>query len=174
MRELGIPPNEITYAAAIQACASTGQPAVALKIFDEAQRNIEVNRITYNAILDAVCTSHPTEARELYRRSFSLYGPVEGTENGAPKLDLHNHSEGASETVVRWWLEERVPAMTPEPEQLVFVTGWGRSRSALQDGDLHWRVKDLLAELRVPTLPTKNPGMLLVDAQAWLGQEAYS
>ena len=61
-----------------------------------------------------------------------------------------------------------------DPERLVIVTGWGRSRSALQDGDLHWGVKDLLAELRVPTLPTKNQGMLLVDAQAWLGQEVHS
>merc|ERR1711966_189895 len=173
MRKLGNQPDAFTYAAVIQACASAEQPVTALEIFDEARQNAEVNCITYNAILDAVCTSHPAKGRELYRRGYSLYGSVESTQHGTPKLDLHNHSEGACETAVRWWLKERVPAMTSEPEQLIIVTGWGKSRTALQDSDLRGRVERLLTELGVPTLPTDNPGMLLVDAHTWLGLKAH-
>ena len=172
MRELGVQPDVISYNAVIQACASAGQPIVALKTFDEAQQNGEVNCITYNAILDAVCTSNPAKARELYRRGFSLYGSVESTENGVPMLDLHEHSEGAGETAVRWWLEERVPAMISEPEQLTIVTGWGKSRSALQDSDLRGRVERVLAELGVSTLPVDNKGRFLVNAQVWQRQQA--
>ena len=99
MRKLPIQPNEITYSAAIQACASTGQPIVPLKMFDEAQQNLKVDLATYNSILGVVCTSHPIEALRLYHCSFSLYGAVQSTENGVPMLDLHNHSKGAGEMV---------------------------------------------------------------------------
>merc|ERR1711966_423006 len=174
MRELGNQPDAFTYAAVIQACASAEQPVTALEIFDEARQNAEVNCITYNAILDAVCTSHPAKARELYRRGYSLYGSVESTEHGTPKLDLHSHSEGACETAVRWWLEERVPAMTSEPEQLIIVTGWGKSRSALQDSDLRGRVERVLADLRVPTQPVDNKGRFLVNAQVWRREQTLS
>jgi len=129
---------------------------------------MEVDYITYNAILDAVCTSHPAKARELYSRRRSLYGSVEGTEDGAPKLDLYKHSEGAGETAVRWWLGEKVWAMTDEPERLSIVTRWGKSRSGTQDGDLHGRVERLLTELRVQTLPDNNQGCFVVDAREWL------
>ena len=174
MRRDGITPNVISYTAIIQACASAGQPDEALRIFEEAQRKVEVNRVTYNAILDAVCTSDPAKAHELYSLGRSLYGPVESTENATPKLDLHQHSEGAGETAVRWWLEERVPGMSGELKQVIIVTGWGKSRSAIQDGDLRGRVERLLAELRVPTLPNDNQGRFVVDAQAWRRQQARS
>ena len=164
----GIQPDAIAYTAAIQACASAGQPAEALEIFDEAQRNVTADRFTLNAILDAVCTSHPAKAHALYSCGQCLYGTVESTKNGAPNLDLHEHSEGAGETAVRWWLGERVPAMTTEPEKLIIITGGGKSRSAIQSGDLHRRVERSLAKLNVPMMPVNNLGHLIVDAQAWL------
>merc|ERR1712032_558385 len=108
---------------------------------------------------DAVCASHP-KARELYNRGRSLYGNIERTENGSPVLDLHNHSEGAGETAVRWWLEERVPTMTSKPDKLIIVTGWGKSRRITQDSDLRGRVERVLAELCMTTLPMDNPGQL--------------
>jgi len=165
MRGVGITPNVITYSASIQACASSGQPTIALEIFDEAQQAIEMNVVIYNAILDAVCASYPAKARELYSRGRSLYGKIERTENNVPLLDLHSHSEGAVETAVRWWLEERVPTMTNKPEQLIIVTGWGKSRPVTRDSDLRGRVERLLAELCMKTLPVDNPGRFVVDAQ---------
>ena len=174
MRGVGIKPNVITYNAAIQACASAGQSIQALQMFDEAQQNVKVNIITYNAILDVVCKSYPAKACELYCDGRNLYGAVERTENGNPKLDLHDHSEGAGETAVRWWLEERVPAMTETSERLLIVTGRGKSRSARRNGDLRGRVERVLAELRVPTLPVDNQGRFVVDRQAWRRQQARS
>ena len=100
MRSVDIEPNMFTYAASIQACAYAGQPAEALQIFDEAQTNVTDDVIVYNAILDAVCTSHPVKAREIYCRGLSLRGAVEGIENGVLTLNLHNHSEGAGATAV--------------------------------------------------------------------------
>ena len=160
-------PDVITYNAAIQACATAWQSITALHIFDEARQNVEINIITYNAILDAVCASDPVKARELYLHGRNLYGNVHSIENSNPKLDLHNHSEGAGETAVRWWLEQQAPAMTCESEQLIIVTGWGKSRSAIKNGDLRGSVERLLTDLCVPMLPDSNRGRLVVDAQAW-------
>ena len=61
--------------------------------------------------------------------------------------------------------QERVPQLMPSPERLIIVTGWGRSRSAVQDSDLRGRVESVLADLGVPTLPTDNPGQFIVDAE---------
>jgi|ERR1712194_331928 len=108
------------------------------------------------------------KARELYSRCRSLYGRVERTEGGDPTLDLHNHSEGAGETAVRWWLREQVPSMIGEAKRLIIVTGRGKSRSVTQKGDLRGRVERLLVELGVPMLLENNQGRFVVDAQAWL------
>ena len=122
-----------------------------------------VDIITYNAILDAVCTSQPLKARELYCRGHSLYGAVKGIENGFPKLDLHNHSEGAGETAVLWWLEKQVPATANKAEQLIIVTGWGKSRSVTCCADLRRRVGALLTRLGVPTLSSLNKGRFILS-----------
>merc|ERR1711966_109308 len=161
MCEEGIKPNVVTYTALIQACASAGQSITALEIFEKAQRHVNFNIITYNAILDAICKSHPAKSRQLYCDSRSLYGAVEGIDNGNPTLDLRNHSEGAGETALRWWLQERVPEMTRQPEQLIVITGWGKLRRAIENGDLRGRVEGLLSELRAPTLPSDNQGCFL-------------
>ena len=84
-------------------------------------------------------------------------------------LDLHDHSEGAAETAVRWWLEVRVPTISPPPAQLLIVTGWGKSRPTYRDGDIRGRIVRVLSDLGVPTLPTDNPGLVLVDATTWRG-----
>jgi len=172
MRGEGIRPDVVTYTTLIQACASAGQPLEALKIFEEAQQKVNVNIVIFNAILDAVSKSHPAKSRELYCSARSLYGQVEGIENGNPELNVRCHSEGAGEVAVRWWLEERVPEMTTQPERLIIFTGWGKFRSAIQNSDLHGRIKRLLAELRVPTLPVDNRGCFVVDAQAWRRQQS--
>ena len=167
MRSVGIKLNIVSYNASIQACASAGQPIKALEIFHEVQENATLDHITYNAILDAVCSSHPAKARELYCHGRSLYGAVEGIENGVPTLDLHDHSGGAGATAVAWWLTEQVPELTSEPDQLIIVTGWGKSRRETQYGNLRGRVEALLTELDVPTLPSHNQGRFVVDAQVW-------
>ena len=73
-------------------------------------------------------------------------------------LDLHVFSEGAAETAVRWWLDERLPAMS-STEQLIIVTGWGKSRAAYQKGDVRGRVIKVLHQMGVSMLPT----LVIVD-----------
>ena len=198
MRGAGCEPNVTAYSAAILACASAGQPAKALQLFEEAQRNVEMTASIYNAVLDAVCTSHPEKARELYKRGRGLIARdlytrsltdtttrrdsvvvVHPTKNDAStwngaKLDLHSHSEGAGDTALRWWLEERM-MKTSEHERLDIVTGWGKSRTVLSHGDLHGRVERVLAELCVPTLRMdNNGGRFAVDVPRWRRQQERS
>jgi pentatricopeptide repeat protein len=172
MRAAGVKPDVYSFSAAIQACAAAQQPAVARQLFEEASSTLTADRVTFNAVLDAVCTHDPAEARALWRRGceLGLYTKVEQTERGEPMLDLHDHSEGAAETAVRWWLEERVLAMRSAPEQLIIVTGWGKTRSAVRDSDIRGRVVRVLSELDATTLPTDNPGRIVVDARVWLAQ----
>ena len=73
----------------------------------------------------------------------------------------------AAETAVRWWLEVRAPLVAPPPEHLTIVTGWGKSRRASQDSDVRGRVECVLADMGVPTLPSDNPGCVVVDARKW-------
>ena len=169
MREDGVQPNVISYSAAIQACAAAQQPDEALRLFKEALRSVEPDCITFNAVLDAVASPQPAIARELWLQGCErgLYPEVEKWEAGAPKLDLHDHSEGAGETALRWWLEERVPALQPKPDRLIIVTGWGKSRPATRVSDLRGRVEGAIAAMGVPTLPSDNPGEFVVDMKAW-------
>ena len=169
MREDGVQPNVISFNAAIQACAAAQQPDEALRLFKEALMSVEPSCVTFNAVLDAVASPQPAIARELWLQGCErgLYPEVEKREAGAPKLDLHEHSEGAGETALRWWLEERVPALQPKPDRLIIVTGFGKSRRATQVRDLRGRVEGALAAMGAPTLPSDNPGRLVVDMQSW-------
>ena len=169
MREAGVAPNVISFNAAILACAAADQPSLALETFEEAMATIEPTAGTFNAVLDAVCTPQRAKARALWLQGVELghYAKFETQERGVPKLDLHDLSEGAAETAVRWWLEERVPAMSTPPKRLIIVTGWGKSRSALATGDVRGRTSRVLADMGVATLPTDNPGRFVVDAEAW-------
>ena len=155
--ERGIPLDVITYTSVIQACSSTGQPVEALEIFDKALEQVKVDRALYNAILDAVCTSHPAKARELYHGGRGLYGIIESTKHGVPMLDLRKHSEGAGETAVRWWFENQRQAMPSEPGQLLITTGRNKSVK---------RMERLLTELRVRILSANNEGRHILDMQA--------
>ena len=132
MQEDGVQPDVYNYSGAIQACAAAQQPDEALRLFKEALRSVEPSYVTFNAVLDAVASPQPAIARELWLQGCErgLYREVEKWEAGAPKLDLHDHSEGAGETALRWWLEERVPALRPKPNRLIIVTGFGKSRRA--------------------------------------------
>jgi pentatricopeptide repeat protein len=169
MRAVGVEPDVISFNAVIQACATAVQPASALEVFRAASDAVDLDIGTFNAVLDAVCTPQPAEARALWLQGVELghYVNFEQQEVGLPKLDLHNLSEGAAETAVRWWLNERVPAMSAAPERLIIVTGWGKSRSMLRDGDVRGRVERVLGGLGVSTLPTGNKGRFLVDARGW-------
>jgi len=169
MREDGVQPNVISFNAAIQACAAAQQPDVALRLFEEALRSVEPSIVTFNAVLDAVASPQPAIARELWLQGCErgLYPEVEKWDSGAPMLDLHDHSEGAGQTALRWWLEERVPALQPKPDRLIVVTGWGKSRRATQVSDLRGRMEGALAAMGAPTLPSDNPGTLVVDMKAW-------
>ena len=121
----------------------------------------------YNAVLDAVYMYH-SEARTLWRRAFEdgIYPEgVEREERGAPLLDLHDLSEGASETALRWWLEKTFEAS--RAKRFTIVTGWGKSRGLHKDGDVRSRAIAVLVELGVPLVPVQNRGMLFVDAWKW-------
>ena len=64
--------------------------------------------------------------------------------------------------------------MASEPDQLIIVTGWGKSRLETHGGNLRGRVEALLTELRVPTLPSNNQSRFVVDTQAWRSGQARS
>ena len=175
MREAGVAPDVITFSAAISACEKGGQWRDALRLFEHAAKADLLARVTFNAVLDAVCTHHPVKARELWQRGVKhghYSNVVQRQENGHPKLDLHDHSEGAAETAVRWWLEERVPKVNPKPTQLIIVTdlGWSKSRTATQralqlPSSIGVHVARVLSELGVPLLPTEDQRRLVVDAK---------
>ena len=161
MRGAGVEPDVISFNAAIQACATAGQPSAALTLFVAAKRRVAPSRVTINAVLDAICSFDPVEAGALWRSSVEqgLYPAVEKVEGGVPKLDLHEHSEGAAETAVRWWLEERVQRTS----ELIIVTGYGKSRKETGTGDVRARVVRVLGEVGVPaTIADDNPGRVLV------------
>ena len=80
-----------------------------------------------------------------------------------PKLDLHDHSEGAAETAVRWWLDERVSNMKEQKSQrLLIVTGWGKTREDWGTSDIKKRVENVLKEMSLSTFPSENAGVVLV------------
>ena len=161
-----VTPDVYSFSAAIQACAAGRQPAVALRIFEAADSAVELNRVTTNAVLDAICAFDPTRARELWRRGIEqgLYPVVERAEGRMPMLDLHDHSEGAAETAVRWWLEERVPALMPPADKLVIITGYGKSREAHQTTDVRGRVIQVVQEMGMLALQAAgNPGRLEIS-----------
>ena len=171
MRREGVALEVITFSAVISACASAHQSAVALRVFEDAVRSVVPNMGIFNAVLDAVCVPQPAEARALWLRGVDrgVYADFEGWERGTPKLDLHGFSEGAAETTVRWWLEGHAHHL-----QKIIVTGWGKHRQVWQRGDLHRRVTRVLAAMGVPTRPTENPGVVLVDYRYGYGAAAAS
>ena len=173
MQLCGVAPDVISFNAAIQACTTAGQPIPALQLFDRLEASpLDGDLVSFNAVLDAL-SSQLDRARALWKlgcargcyRGFERWGRV-------PALDLHDLSEGAAETAVRWWLEEGVPgrvaaAAGAAPERLELITGWGKSREVTQIADVRARVEAVLLDLGAAMLPTDNPGMLVVDAERW-------
>ena len=180
MGRYGVEPNVYTFSAAIQACAAAGQPAPALQLFNRLEASqVDTSMCCFNAILDALC-AHPDRARELWKLGCArgCYHSFErwGSSGLRLQLDLHDLSEGAAETAVRWWLEEgvrdRVNA-TPGavPERLELITGWGKSRGVTDKGDVRARVETVLREMGATMLPTENLGILVVEADACIHSE---
>ena len=172
MGRCGVEPNSFTYSAAIQACAAAGQPAHALQLFNRLEASqVDTSMCCFNAILDALGRAQPERARELWKlgcargcyHSFERWSSSSGL---CLQLDLHDLSEGAAETAVRWWLEERVRDRErlhlPLPERLELITGWGKSRGATDKGDVRARIETVLREMDETVLPTDNLGMLVV------------
>ena len=160
MPRCGIEPDVYSFSAAISACATASQPEAALQLFDtiEASPILEADLVVFNAILDAVCTSQPARARELWKLGCSRGHFTDFEEWGTTAcLDLHDLSEGAAETAVLWWLEEGVPARlaagSATPQRLELITGWGKSRAAHQSGDVRGRIEALLSAMGAPMLP---------------------
>ena len=122
--------------------------------------------MTFNAILDAL-QAQPAQAREYWNlgRERGFYSDFECLEDGVPHLDLHNFSEGAAEAAVRWWLEEALGERLRggATQRLEVITGWGKSREFIQNGDLRVVVEKLFHEMEIPMLATTNPGRLVVD-----------
>ena len=172
MGRCGVEPNSFSYSAAIQACAAAGQPAHALQLFNRLEASqVDTSMCCFNAILDALVRAQPDRARELWKlgcargcyHSFERWSSSSGL---CLQLDLHDLSEGAAETAVRWWLEERVRDRErlhlPLPERLELITGWGKSRGATDKGDVRARIETVLREMDETVLPTDNLGMLVV------------
>ena len=172
MGRCGVEPNSFSYSAAIQACAAAGQPAHALQLFNRLEASqVDTSMCCFNAILDALGRAQPERARELWKlgcargcyHSFERWSSSSGL---CLQLDLHDLSEGAAETAVRWWLEERVRDRErlhlPVPERLELITGWGKSRGATDKGDVRARIETVLREMDETVLPTDNLGMLVV------------
>ena len=65
VHESGLKPNVITYSAAIQACAEGGQDEHALRLFTDIEKSqaLQANYVTFNAVLDAVCSADRRRAR---------------------------------------------------------------------------------------------------------------
>ena len=172
MRAAGLAPDVITYNAAIQTCAAGGQPERATDLFlDVLKANLQPTRVTYNALLDATGSVDRPRARKLYLEAVSRKLYADPLAKGY-QLDLHEHSEGAAETAVRWWLEDAIPEKLKEadgatPKQLTIVTGWGKTREVYQTSDVRARVMAVLSEMDVPLAETDNPGRVLVDVVAW-------
>jgi len=177
MGRCGVEPNVYSFSAAIQACAAAGQPAPALQLFNRLEASpVNANSVSFNAILDALC-AQPDRARVLWKLGCArgCYHSFErwGSSGLRLQLDLHDLSEGAAETAVRWWLEEgvrdRVNA-TPHgavPERLELITGWGKSRGVTGNGDVRARIQTVLREMGATMLPTENLGVLVVEAEMW-------
>ena len=171
MRERGIEPDVISYSAAISACARASQAAHAEKLFKELwdSPTLQADQVTFNAILDAVSANVP-RALALWKLGLTSghYLRIKAsTDKGMPKLDLHDLSEGAAVTAVRWWLEEHMPSAAAAPRELTIITGWGKSRPSHRDSDVRGRVEAVLLEMGVSLLPTANPGRIVVDATSW-------
>mmetsp|Transcript_22116 Transcript_22116/g.47729 ORF Transcript_22116/g.47729 Transcript_22116/m.47729 type:complete len:389 (-) Transcript_22116:204-1370(-) len=91
-------------------------------------------------------------------------------------LDVHELTVSIAETAVRWWLRDRLPTMNikhaaaPEP---VIYTGWGPGTAGQAAGDIIGRrIANVLIELGVPTLPSRTPDWIMIDAHAWLDKVA--
>ena len=174
MQRRGVAPDVISFNAAIQACTTAGQPVPAMRLFERLEASdLNGDVVSFNAILDAL-SSQLGRARALWKLGCAR-GCYRGYEQwgSAPALDLHDLSEGAAETAVRWWLEEGVPdriaaaALGAAPKRLELITGWGKSREVAQVADVRARIEAVLLELGAKMLPTRNPGMLVVDAERW-------
>jgi len=174
MERRGVDASVYAYNSAIAAAGAAGHPEVALSLFERlesASLPMQADSVTFNAVLDAVAPQH-AHARRLWKLGVErgLYAGCEKWDGPTPLLDLHCLSEGAAEAAVRWWLEERVPSRLAAaadagkeaavaPTRLELVTGWGKNRARHQSGDLRERVETVLAEMGIPTLPTRNPGV---------------
>jgi len=161
----------ISFSTAISACANASQPEVATELFEKLEDSqLQANQVTFNAILDAL-RAQPDRAREFWRLGMErgFYADVEDLQSGVSQLDLHELSEGAAEAAVRWWLEEASVARlrADAAQRLEVITGWGKTRSSYQDGDLRAAVEEVFHEMEVPLLPTTNPGSLVVDLTRW-------
>jgi pentatricopeptide repeat protein len=176
MRAKGVAPDVIAFSAAISACAHANQPERAMRLWDELP--LVPNAVCFNAILDAVAC-WPRSALALWKLGlecgvFQLNQPylqcVEG--RATCLLDLHELSEGAAEAAIRWLFDEKLSrrncsAMVTYDSTPVdgvhLITGWGRSRKVTQHGDLRARAIATLDRMGLSTLPTDNPGRLIVQ-----------
>ena len=148
------------------------QPERATDLFlDVLKASLQPSVVTYNALLDATGSVDRPRSRKLYLEAVrrGLYADPMATDY---QLDLHDHSEGAAETAVRWWLEDPIPERLKDsdgatPKQLTIVTGWGKTREVYQTTDVRARVMAVLSEMDVPLAETDNPGCVLVDVVEW-------
>eukprot|EP00933_Yihiella_yeosuensis_P019276 TRINITY_DN15632_c1_g1_i1.p2 TRINITY_DN15632_c1_g1~~TRINITY_DN15632_c1_g1_i1.p2 ORF type:complete len:121 (+),score=19.09 TRINITY_DN15632_c1_g1_i1:64-426(+) len=102
------------------------------------QAKVAADKITYNAVLDAVFDK--SIGLILFRQAVD--NAVYAALNGGllwHQLDLHGLSEGAAVLAARWWLSEvafrKLRHENSLPSTLIIITGRGKSRKAWQNSE---------------------------------------
>lgn len=144
--------DDVICGAALRAFSLSGQWQLALSLFEAMpSMRIEQDFTSYSLVLEALYESG--HEWQLLERALAC-GIYEGClAVGDRFLDLHGCSEGVAVMIVRWWLAYYIH-LTPEgvgPRWVRIITGWGKSRSARQTGDLELSVKSELEIMRLPS-----------------------
>jgi hypothetical protein len=135
--------------------------------------NIKKDVVTYNAVLDAVC-SQVRLGRMLFEEGVKkgFYAKVSRLATHWFELDLHFLSLGGGEIAMGWWFEEcLVPYLNNtdklnEIKSISIVTGFGKTRTrGRRQGDdgMRKRCKAMLAFMNIEENEQHNLGRLHID-----------
>lgn len=160
-----IGPDVVTFQTAIFACAKGSNPDLALKLWQHLlETNIEVDRACYNSLLTAL-NPYPEKAHHFFIEALraGVY-PQLLKHKRDTMIDLHMLSEGAAQTALRWWLAQ----IAPQNKMLTVVTGWGRHRRAVDQGNVRRAVIEELKSIELPVFVSgRNIGRVLTTLGSW-------
>lgn len=132
--------------------------------------------VTYNAVLDAVC-SQVDLAEQIFHEGVGrgFYAKVSRLGTQWLELDLHFLSLGGGETALRWWFEKCLVPYLGNSKELAsvksidIVTGYGKTRArGARKGDdsMRKRVRAMLSFMNVCEVVQPNLGRIHIDKQA--------